>query len=160
MLQHIRKLLTEIGESSNRDEQPQENMLLVSAALLTEVATADHHLDDREVATLKAVLRDHYGMADGESSEMIETAMIEREKATSLFEFTRAINDRLGDPEKYQLIRNMWKVAFADEKIEPFEEHLIRRVSELIYLPHGLFTKARSEARDASGGQGAGEPDS
>jgi uncharacterized tellurite resistance protein B-like protein len=127
MLQKIRKLFEQIGSGTDVEVRDEQDVRMISAALLAEVATVDHNLDQREQDTLVQLLQ-----------------------ATSLYEFTQTVNDRFDERNKYLLVRQMWQVALADEVIETFEEHLIRRVAELIYLPHGLFTRARAEARKIS----------
>ena len=43
----------------------------------------------------------------------------------------------------------MWEVAFSDNVINAYEEHLIRRVADLIYLPHVQFIEAKHIAKQA-----------
>ncbi|AOS95584.1 Tellurite resistance protein TerB [Microbulbifer aggregans] len=148
MLRQIRKLFEQIGESEDIEKRDASDLRVISAALLAEVATVDHNLDERERETLAAVLQQHYRLEAAEASELVEEALSHREDATSLYEFTQTVNREFDDQNKYLLVRQMWQVALADGTIEPFEEHLIRRVADLIYLPHGLFTRARAEARE------------
>lgn len=148
MLRQIRKLFEQIGDSEDIEKSDASDLRMISAALLAEVATVDHNLDERERETLAAVLQQHYRLEADEASELVEEALSHREDATSLYEFTQTVNREFDDQNKYLLVRQMWQVALADGTIEPFEEHLIRRVADLIYLPHGLFTRARAEARE------------
>lgn len=147
MLQQIRKLFEQIGSGADVEVRDEKDVRMISAALLTEVATVDQKLDERERQTLVQVLQQHYQLDADAAGELMENALAHREQATSLFEFTKTVNDQFSEKDKYLLVRQMWQVAFSDEVIEAFEEHLIRRVAELIYLPHGLFTRARAEAR-------------
>lgn len=147
MLQQIRKLFDQIGRGEDVEIREEMDVRMISAALLAEIATADHKVDEREHAALVQLLQEHYQLDADTAQAMIERALKQRNEATSLYEFTQTVNDHFSDQEKYQLIKQMWQVAFADGEIDAFEEHLIRRVSELIYLPHGLFTRARAEAR-------------
>ncbi|MFA0812509.1 tellurite resistance TerB family protein [Microbulbifer epialgicus] len=148
MLQQIRKLFQQIGTHADVEARDDKDVRMISAALLVEVATVDQKLDQRERDNLLQLLCQHYALDAHSAAEIIDEAIEQREEATSLFEFTQAVNDQFSEKDKYQLVRQMWQVAFSDNVIEAFEEHLIRRVSELIYLPHGLFTRARAEARD------------
>lgn len=151
MLRQIRKLFEEIGSGADVEVRDTKDVRAISAALLTEVATVDHNLDSRERSMLTGLLRDHYQLDDEATRELVEGALTHRDQATSLYEFTQTVNEQFSDQDKYQLILQMWQVAFSDDVIEAFEEHLIRRVAELIYLPHGLFTRARAEAREMRG---------
>lgn len=148
MLQRIRKLFEQIGSGADVEVRDEKDVRMISAALLAEVATVDHYLDSRERETLGQVLQQHYRLDAPAAAELVENALSHRDQATSLYEFTQTVNDQFSEKDKYLLVRQMWQVAFSDDVIEAFEEHLIRRVAELIYLPHGLFTRARAEARE------------
>lgn len=148
MLSQIRKLFKQIGSSADVEMRDEKDVRMISAALLAEVATVDQNLDERERTTLVEVLQQHYRLDADAAGEMVEEALARRDQSTSLYEFTQAVNDLFNEQDKYLLVRQMWQVAFSDNVIEAFEEHLIRRVAELIYLPHGLFTRARAEARE------------
>lgn len=154
MWQQIRKLFAQIGSGEDVEVRNEKDARMISAALLAEVATVDHNLDERERSTLIELLQQHYRLDTEAATELVEEALAHREMATSLYEFTQTVNDQFNEREKYLLVRQMWQVAFSDGVIEAFEEHLIRRVAELIYLPHGLFTRARAEARDMGKGKG------
>lgn len=147
MLQQIRKLFEQIGRGGDVEVREEKDVRIISAALLAEVATVDQKLDQRERHTLTRLLQDHYQLESEAARELVTEALAHRDQATSLYEFTQTVNSQFSEKDKYLLVRQMWQVAFSDDVIEAFEEHLIRRVSELIYLPHGLFTRARAEAR-------------
>ncbi len=148
MLSKIRKLFEQIGNSADVEMRPNKDVRMISAALLAEVATVDQRLDEREIAKLSDLLQQHYKLDTDATTALVESALARREQATSLYEFTQTVNDQFSEQDKYLLVLQMWQVAFSDDVIEAFEEHLIRRVAELIYLPHGLFTRARAEARE------------
>ena len=150
MLHQIRKLFEQIGRGDSVEVRPEKDVRMISAALMAEIATADHKVDEREREALVCLLKDHYQLDTDTAEELVERALVERHEATSLYEFTQSVNDNFSERDKYLLVKQMWQVAFADGEIDAFEEHLIRRVAELIYLPHGLFTRARAEARDGN----------
>ena len=49
--------------------------------------------------------------------------------------------------EKVGLIENMWRIAFSDEQLDKYEEHLIRKISDLIYVSHSDFIKTKLNVR-------------
>ena len=44
----------------------------------------------------------------------------------------------------------MWEVAFADGKLDPFEEALIRKTAELLYVDHAQFIKTKHDSQQSS----------
>ena len=77
---------------------------------------------------------------------MIEQASDRVDESTSLYEFTRVINDHYSAEQKLQLVSCMWQVAYADGNLDKYEEHLIRRVAELTYVPHQDYIRVKLEA--------------
>lgn len=122
---------------------------LTCAALLIEVMNSDHELDEREHREVLAVLKQSYSIADDDLEELAKLAKAEAREATSLYEFTRLINDSYDPQQKIGLIENMWRIAFSDERLDKYEDHLIRKVSELIYVSHSDFIKTKLKVRNA-----------
>jgi uncharacterized tellurite resistance protein B-like protein len=44
----------------------------------------------------------------------------------------------------------MWRVAYADERLDKYEEHLIRKISDLIYVSHRDFIRTKHSARSGA----------
>ena len=117
-------------------------------ALLLETSMADEILDESELMALKNTLQKDFQINEDEIDELIDLAKENVEDSTSLYEFTRDINDNFDSAERVKLIESMWKIAYADGNIDKFEEHIIRKVSNLIYVSHSDFIKAKISAKE------------
>ena len=115
---------------------------LAGAALLFEVLKADHDFDERELASIAEVMRARGGEPE-EIDELVELARRQSNESTSLYEFTSLINEHCDYREKCALVRNMWRIAWADAELSKYEDHLIRKVCELIYVSHSDFIRAK-----------------
>ena len=104
---------------------------------------ADHELDEREFSSIAEVLRAGSARNAGDVEDMIELARRESSAATSLYEFTSLINEHCDYREKCALVRNMWRIAYADARLSKYEDHLIRKVSDLIYVTHSDFIRTK-----------------
>lgn len=138
---------------STADEQtanPEERLNLATAALLVEVARADFTQDADEERAMLLVLSDTLNVDTEQLTALVTEAEGAVDQATSLYEFTRLINDHCDYAEKYRVIESMWRVAYADGAIDKYEEHLIRRASDLIYLNHEDFIRAKHAAASAA----------
>lgn len=122
---------------------PEEKLQLAAAALLIELSRADFSTDAEELKTIENALAKTFDLDSDKLTEIISLAHEEAKASTSLYEFTRLINDNYRPEQKYQLIVNMWQVAIADGEISKYEDHLIRKVAELTYVPHSDFIKAK-----------------
>ena len=128
-------------------EALRHRLQLASAALLIETARADFTQDGDEEAAMEKLLHNSLMLPATEIQELMRQATDKADEATSLYEFTRLINDHYLEEEKLQLIHNMWVVAWADGNIDKYEEHLIRRVAELIYVSHQEFIRGKLAAK-------------
>ena len=117
-------------------------------ALMLETSMADDLLDESEIKTLKATLINDFKLEETEIDELIEISKKNVDDSTSLYDFTRDINDNFESKERIKLIESMWKIAYADGNIDKFEEHIIRKVSNLIYVSHSDFIKAKISAKE------------
>jgi uncharacterized tellurite resistance protein B-like protein len=120
---------------------------LAVAALLVEVAMADHQFSDQELDSLSHSLQQKYLLSPNEVSDLISLAKSESNHATSLHQFTQIINQYCDNTEKFNLVKAMWEMAFADGNLDKYEDYLIRKVADLIYLPHAEFIRAKSQVK-------------
>lgn len=128
---------------------PEKNKLIqtASAALLIEIATIDDDFALEEQTALFAILKETFHFSDNECQTLKAAAEIERDNAASLHQFTHIINQHCNEQEKFELIKNMWRIAFADQRLDKYEEHMIRKASELIHVSHSQFILAKKHAQ-------------
>ena len=152
MIESIKSFFEKNLTKKEEEEAPSSAMSrvdLTCAALLVEVMNSDHELDEREHQEFMAVLQQSYNIAESDLEELIQLAKNEAFEATSLYEFTKLINDSYDYEQKVELIENMWRIAFSDKRLDKYEDHLIRKVSELIYVSHSDFIKTKLKVRIA-----------
>ncbi len=131
------------------EESQKHRLNLVTAALLIETARADFIQDAAEQAALEQLLSSSLKLDKHEVHELVVAAESKVDEATSLYEFTREINDHCSPEQKIQLIKAMWIVAYADGKLGKYEEHLIRQVADLTYVPHQDYIRSKSAAKES-----------
>ena len=66
---------------------------------------------------------------------------------TSLHEFTSLLHGRLSNEEKVMLIEQIWRIILADDYVDKYEEHLVRRIAELLYVSHSDYIRAKLSAQ-------------
>lgn len=121
---------------------------LAVAALLIEVAMADHVFDEHEMQSLQLHLRKKFAIEASQLNELIDLAREETSEATSLHQFTSLIHQHCNPQEKFELLISMWELAFADNDLNKYEEYVIRKVADLIYVSHSDFVRAKSIAKE------------
>ncbi len=117
-----------------------------AAVLMVEIMHADHHWDDVEADKIIRLLKDAFQFTEQDARDTLTEAKNSVEEANDLYYFTRVVNEHYNMPQKEVLIKSLWKVAYADNEVDRYEEHMIRKVAELLYVPHSRFIKAKLDA--------------
>jgi uncharacterized tellurite resistance protein B-like protein len=122
---------------------------LATAALLFEMLRADREEHPRERRTLEAALRSCFELTDAETRELAALADAEAASSVSLYEFTGLINQYFTPQEKVQVVEMLWRVAYADGRLDPYEEALVRKIADLIHVPHRDFIQTKHRVAQA-----------
>lgn len=121
--------------------------------LLLEVALSDHHVSDEEKHLIMNVLEKRFEMATEQAETLYRESLREVEQATSMHPWTRRANEELSHEERVVMMEWLWSAAFADGHLDAYEENTIRRIADLLHVPHRLFI--RSKHRASGGGESA-----
>jgi len=148
VLERLQGILSNTPKTAMPELDDQSDLNLACAALLVEVARADYVDDPMETEAIINVIREALKMPEADIAELIAEANAEVTEGTSMFPHTSLINHHCSREQKYVILKAMWRVAFADDNLDKYEEHLIRRVADLIHLDHSEFIQAKIEARD------------
>ncbi len=116
---------------------------LAVAALLLEVARADHAVDDAERRAVVAAIARVCKLEGEDLDTLVVTAAQAVDEAVSFYDFTATINERLSQAQKLQLLDTLWRVAQADGRVDHYEEYYIRRLADLLHLSHRDFIRAK-----------------
>jgi len=122
---------------------------LASAALLSELLKTDRHIDARETEVLRQVLEKTFQLDTQQLDDIIALAEQEATQAVSLYEFTSLVNEAYDYADKVLLIENLWRLALADEHLDKYEEQMIRKTADLLYVSHSDFIRTKLRVRDA-----------
>lgn len=121
---------------------------LATAALLIEVMVIDGNLDEQELNSIAETLSRMLSLSAGEVDELISLSREEVTEATSLYQFTREINEHFDIEKKLSLMTAMWRVAYADGHLDKHEESIIRRVADLLHIRHSEYIRCKLNARE------------
>jgi uncharacterized tellurite resistance protein B-like protein len=131
--------------------EPDAHQLAVAAtALMVQLSRVDNDEDERELEVIVDCAVKAHQITREEAQDILDDALNHAEDATSLYEFTGRINEYLDQVQKQALLTSIWRVALADGRIDKYEEHLIRRMADLLHLNHREYMQARHQAEDAA----------
>ena len=112
---------------------------------------ADPDIGDDERAAAMQALRDKFALADDEIERLIELATTAAAEAYDYQRFTGQLNRAFDAARKLRVIELMWQVAYADGHLHAHEAHVMRKVADLLYIPHADYITAKLAARDGVG---------
>ena len=147
MINFIKNIFKKNSEEVEINDD-QNEVMIAAVSLMIEVSLADNVMDLTEINQLKKVLLDKFNITELKIDELRESGSKNQESSTSLYEFTRKINDEYDFSNKEKLITSMWEIAYADGNIDKYEEYVIRKVSDLIYVSHEDFIKSKQRAKN------------
>jgi len=150
MINKIKDLITKFGKEEEIQEESNLTLLNNScAALLVEIAFADKDFDETEKASLKQSLIETYAIDESVIEEIIRDAEDTVSESTSLYGYTSIVNTEFQYDDKLKLLRNLWKIAYADGYLDKYEEHLLRKISDLIHISHSDYISIKLEIRES-----------
>jgi len=145
-------LLKQLFSNENPGDQPapgSHDLALAATALMVQLSRVDSHEDEQELETILRCAGSTLGVSPDEARELLEDARAQAEDAVSLYEFTGLLNDSLDQQGKLEILEDIWRVAYADGRIDKYEEHLIRRMADLLHLNHREYMQCRHRAEAA-----------
>lgn len=136
---------TNFKSTGSVDEKAEQHWVeRLTALLLVEISRADTEIDDTEKAAIASAIKaSSSSLQLAEIEEIIATAMQDAENTISFREHIRQINKGFTREQKLALIEQMWRVAYADGNLDKYEEYTIRKLSDLLYVEHAEFIRAK-----------------
>lgn len=120
-----------------------------TAVLMLDVALADKIFDQSELDHLVAVAEEHFDLSREEAVELIQSAREEAEDLVSLHEFTQLLHNNLSEDEKAAIVGRLWQIAYTDGKLDKYENSLILKISDLLYVSRGRSMRLKHDAYQA-----------
>ena len=144
MLRALTSFLERKTSAGGGAEDREHELKLATAVLLVEVARADFAEDEAELDAVANLLGPHLGLPEDDVRELVAEARQKADHAASLQAFTRQLHEELELGEKLKIVELLWEVALADETLDRHEDHLIRKVSDLLYVSHSDLIRIRN----------------
>ena len=127
-------------------EQAEAHRLrLAVAALLLEMARMDETMRADECAWVEEAVRERFELTPEEARKLLALAEAERRDATDYFQFTSLINRHYGPEERVAVVRELWRIAYGDAALHRDEEHLVRKLADLLHVSHGQLLAAKHQ---------------
>lgn len=151
MLSKINAFFQSLGNTDDQHEN-ELSLEIACSVLLCEVMLADGQLETTEQKKLNDIISTQFQLTPGEVSEIINHALALCENATDFYQFTSKINEKYSLEQRVKMLELLWQVAYADGELASIEEHIIRKIADLLHLRHSEYiqTKLNIQAKTST----------
>lgn len=146
------KTIKQFFEESLTPDTPDDiehRLKLATAALFIEMMLQDGKKTGDEEIAVKELLQTKFALSGSETNELFELANEEARQAVDFYQFTSLIHKHYPMEKKIKIVEHLWAIAYADNHLDSHEEHMVRRIAELLYVSHSDFIKAKHKVLES-----------
>lgn len=124
------------GEAGGGEGAREDDLRIATCALFLEMANIDDEFTEEERDSILALLESEYGLDSEHALELARRAMSELEGSVDLWQFTNLINENYTEEEKLRVVELLWRIVYADGKLDAHEDSLVHKLAKLLRLTH------------------------
>ena len=155
MFDYIRKILSadsnaETSEAADSVERVDHHKQLqvATAALFIEMARADGVFSVEEREQVISSLQKQFGLEAEYVNDLVELSKTQLLDSVSLYEFSSIINEHFSNDDKLELLKNLWRLIYTDQKLDKYEDRLIKIIGGMINIEHKQIINMKMFVRD------------
>ena len=150
----IRRIYLQVVESISVATVPESDgadreatLRLATAVLMIDVARADHVFEESEFDSMLQLIESHFELSPEQAAALVNAAGEKADDMVSLFEFTQRLHKHLDEQEKARIVSLLWQVAYADGQLDKYEDALVLKISDLLYVSRGRVMRLKHDAQ-------------
>ncbi|TAK60996.1 TerB family tellurite resistance protein [Methylobacter sp.] len=151
MLNRIKLFFEQHLALSAPEDITEDKLQLATIVLFLEMMHMDDKVEEKEQAIILSLVQQNFSLNAEQAAFLIELAEQQRKQATDYFQFTSLINKEYSLEQKVRLIESLWKIAFIDGVLDMNEEYLVRKIADLLHVPHTAFIMAKNRVGPETG---------
>jgi uncharacterized tellurite resistance protein B-like protein len=148
MLKALKRLLEATpADAQAASAQERRQLELAVAVLLHEARRADYTEGDEESLRAQRALAEIFGLEATEAAALLEQGRAKAQQLTSFYAPVTIVKREFSMPERIRLVEHLWRIAFAHNGLHHYEDHYVRKIAHLLYVPNTESMLARNRAR-------------
>ena len=144
MLNQIKLFFKQHLALSAPEDISEHKLQLAAVVLFLEMMYMDDKVEPKEQEIILALVHQSFSLSAEQATSLIALAEQQRKQATDYFQFTSLINKEYSQEQKVRLIESLWKIAFIDGVLDMNEEYLVRKIADLLHVPHTAFIMTKN----------------
>jgi uncharacterized tellurite resistance protein B-like protein len=125
----------------------EQKLQIATCALFLEVANSDDEFSDTEKEFIKTTMQKEFNLSNDTLEQLMQLSEQQTRESVSLYEFTDIINKNFSRNEKLSIIKNLWRLAYADGRLDKYEEYFLRIINQNLHLEHADMIAAKLEVK-------------
>ena len=153
----IRRFFNEVAEAFSASGSTQVSaadreaaIRKATAVLMLDVARADYVFEESEFERVLKLMESHFGLSSEDAAQLVNDATDEAEDLTSVHQFTKLLHEHLDESEKAHIVALLWQIAFADGRLDKYENSLVLKISDLLYVSRARVMRLKHDAELAA----------
>jgi uncharacterized tellurite resistance protein B-like protein len=143
MVDFLKKVFGAPHPDAPQEPRSNDDIRVATCALFLELASIDNEFSDEERQGILSILRQEYGLSERHALELAETAVEELKGSIDVWQFTNQINEHYSEEEKMRVVELLWRLVYADGKLDAHEDYLMHKLAKLLRLQHKQLIAAK-----------------
>ena len=142
MFEHLKKIISngsslsiKAGDAGNADNYNKQ-LQIATAAIFIEMAKADGDFSDEEREHIVKSLKNRFELEEEYVNDLIELSNAKLKDSVSIYEFSGIINECFTFEDKFELLKNLWRLIYTDKTLDRYEDHLIKLIGGMLQMEH------------------------
>lgn len=141
MLNYLKQLFKPEAEIKKTPEKSviigqEKKLQIATCALFVEMAKADNEFTEDERRKIIKVMKETFNLEKEYVDELIELSEQKLKDSISIYEFSTVINESFSKEEKFNLIKNLWRLIYIDRMLNAHEDYLIKTIGATLNMEH------------------------
>lgn len=157
MFEYLRKLFSSLPENEKtktveeKTSNHEKKLQIAACALFIELAKADGEFSEEEKQFIVSEMNKTFNLDNQCTNELLELAELVVKDSVSIYEFTGIINQHFTQEEKLKLLESLWRLIYQDEKLNAYEDQLIKRIGATLNIEHKQIINAKLLVKEQLG---------
>lgn len=157
MFEYLRKLFSSLPENEKTKtveeitSNNEKKLQIAACALFIELAKADGEFSEEEKQFIVSEMNKTFNLDNQCTNELLELAELVVKDSVSIYEFTGIINQHFTQEEKLKLLESLWRLIYQDEKLNAYEDQLIKRIGATLNIEHKQIINAKLLVKEQLG---------
>ncbi|MCH7964710.1 MAG: TerB family tellurite resistance protein [Bacteroidetes bacterium] len=149
MFEYLKRILSNESneplkaENADKSDNHDKQLQIATAAIFIEMAKADGEFSDDERDLIIQSLKKRFNLNEQDIHELIELSKAKLDESISLYEFSNTVNEHFTTDDKMVLLKNLWRMIYADKKLNRYEDHLIKMIGGMLQMEHKKIINAK-----------------